>query len=145
MTSFLTPTVRTILITAALALLLMAGATQYRQWVQYSRGQAAMAAKNPIAAIAGFESAIHMYTPGSPLVARSAQSLWNIGLAFEAQRDTERALIAYRSLRSSFFAARSFFLPGQSWIQRCNEKIVTLEQQQKQAAATHTKPSPAIR
>ena len=136
----LNPTIRTILITASLALVLMAGATQYRQWVQYSRGKAAEAARNPIAAIAGYESAIHMYTPGSPIVARSAQALWDIGMAFEAQRDSERALIAYRALRSSFFASRSFFLPGKEWIQRCNEKIVTLEQQQKQTAASQKQP-----
>ncbi len=140
MNTIFSPTIRTILITAVMAIILMAGATQYRQWVQYTRGQAAEATKNPIAAIAGYEAAIHMYTPGSPLVERSAQALWNLGLALETARDTERALIAYRALRSSFFAARSFFLPGQAWITRCNEKIVPLEQQLKQAAAAQIKP-----
>jgi len=136
----LPPTLRTILITAAVAILLMASATQYRQWVQYSRGKAADAANNQIAAIAGYESAIHMYTPGSPIVERAATALWNLGLKAEARQDLQQALIAYRALRSSFFAARSFFLPGQGWIQRCNEKIVSLEQQLKAQNASATKP-----
>ena len=136
----ISPNIRTILISALLAIVLMASATQYRQWVQYSRGKAAEAANNPIVAIAGYESAIHMYTPGSPLVEQSAQALWRIGQQLEAAKDTERALIAYRALRSSFFASRSFFLPGQEWIRRCNEKIVPLEQQTKQAPAVQSKP-----
>jgi tetratricopeptide (TPR) repeat protein len=136
----LSPTCRTILITAIVALLLMASATQYRQWTLYSRGTAAEAANNPIAAISGYESAIHMYTPGSPFVARSAEALWNLGLKAEARRDVNQALIAYRALRSSFYASRSFFLPGQEWIQRCNEKIVTLEQQLKTADRSVARP-----
>ncbi|HSR36286.1 MAG TPA: hypothetical protein VLL73_03820 [Desulfurivibrionaceae bacterium] len=133
-------TYRTIFFTAAIALLLMAGATQYRQWVQYTRGKAAEAAKNPMAAIAGYESAIHMYTPGSPIVARAAEALWQMGSRFEDANDPERALIAYRSLRSSFYASRSFFLPGKEWITRCNEKIVRLEQAQKQSTKAQSQP-----
>lgn len=118
----------------------MAGATQYRQWVQYTRGKAAEVAKNPMAAIAGYESAIHMYTPGSPIVARAAEALWQMGSRFEEANDPERALIAYRSLRSSFYASRSFFLPGKEWITRCNEKIVRLEQAQKQSTKAQSQP-----
>jgi len=133
-------TLRAILCTAIVAILLIAGVTQYRQWVQYCRGKDAEAAKNPIIAIAGYESAIHMYTPGSPLVERAAQALWNMGLSFEAQKDTERALIAFRALRSSFYASRSFFLPGQKWIGRCNEKIIAIEQAVKAQPAPKAKP-----
>lgn len=129
---------RSLLITSGsilfLAFALFAGAVQYRQIVQYQRGVAAEQAQQSIGAISGYEAAIHMYTPWSPLVERSAAALWRIGLAAEQKGETELALIAIRSLRSSFFSARSLFLPGESWIERANEKIVQLEQKPRNAS-----------
>lgn len=108
---------------AVVSILLFAGATQFRQWSQFSRGEKALAAGDHINAIAGFESAIHMYTPLSPLVERSAQKLWDIGLELEQKGESEKALIAYRALRSAFYATHGLTRPGMSWIGRCDEKI----------------------
>ena len=89
---------------AVASILLFAAATQFRQWSQYSRGEKALAARDHINAIAGFESAIHMYTPFSPLVERSAARLWIIGRDMETRGESEKALIAYRALRSAFYS-----------------------------------------
>jgi len=108
---------------AVVSILLFAGATQFRQWSQYNRGGEALAAGDIINAIAGFESAIHMYTPLSPLVERSAQKLWTIGRDLEKQGESEKALIAYRALRSAFYATHGLTRPGENWIVLCDEKI----------------------
>lgn len=113
-------------VVAVLAILLFSVSTQCRQWAQLKRGEKSLADRDYIQAIAGFESAIHMYTPFSPLVERSAVSLWNIGEILERQGDTEKALIAYRALRSSFYATHGLFRPGMEWIARCDRKISAL-------------------
>lgn len=111
---------------ALVSILLFAAATQFRQWSQYSRGEQALAARDHINAIAGFESAIHMYTPFSPLIERSAQRLWIIGRDMETRGESEKALIAYRALRSAFYSTHGLFKPGMRWIGLCDEKIQLL-------------------
>jgi len=119
------------LVIAVVAIVLVWGNTWQRQRTQFQRGEAALAAGNYIAAIAGYESAIHMYTPGSSTVERSAEQLWALGEAFERKNDPTRALIAYRSLRSSFYAVRGLTTPGKEWIARCDDKIALLVRLQK--------------
>ena len=114
---------------AIISILLIWGNTWYRQWRQFNKGEQALAGKEVIAAIAGYESAIHMYTPFSPLVERSAERLWEIAERCEAKGERERALIACRSLRSSFYAVRGLYQPGQEWIARCDGKISELVKQ----------------
>ncbi len=99
------------------------GDTYWRQRTQYHKGEAALARGDFISAIAGYESAIHMYTPGSSLVEKSAERIWKIGENFERTGDTERALIAYRAIRSSFYAIHGISSPGRGWIIRCDAKI----------------------
>lgn len=108
---------------AAISIVLFAAATQFRQWSQYNRGEQALAALDHINAIAGFESAIHMYTPFSPLVERSAKKLWAIGQELETKGESEKALIAYRALRSAFYSTHGLTKPGMNWIAICDEKI----------------------
>ena len=66
-----------------------------------------------------------MYTPFSPLVERSAARLWSIGRDMEARGETEKALIAYRALRSAFYSTHGLTRPGMNWIALCDEKIQT--------------------
>jgi hypothetical protein len=115
-----------IIVVALVCLVLIWANTYYRQRVQFQKGEAALKSGDYIAAIAGYESAIHMYTPGSSLVELSAQKLWAIGSDFERGGDQLRALIAFRSLRSSFYAARGLYTPGQQWITSCDRKIAEL-------------------
>jgi len=109
-----------------ISLLLFCAATWWRMRAQFGLGEAALARGDFAGAVAGYESAIHMYIPSHPLVERAAQQLWNIAETNERQGDITRALIAYRSLRSSFYAAQWFKIPGRDWIARCDRKIAAL-------------------
>lgn len=111
---------------ALISLVLIWGNTLYRQHTQYDKGEKGLAAGDFLAAVAGYESAIHMYTPGSPTVDKSAQRLWDIGQQAEQRGDYPRALIAYRSLRSSFYAVAWLLSPGEGWIERCDARIAAL-------------------
>ena len=122
-----------VLVIAIAALLLIWGNTWYRQRTQFNRGETALAAGDYMTAIAGYEAAIHMYTPGSAFVSRSAEKLWSLGDRFERAGDPARALIAYRVLRSSFYATHGLTTPGMEWIARCDERIALLVKAQSQA------------
>jgi hypothetical protein len=113
-------------VAAVLSVIMIWGHTFYRQQVQFDKGEQGRAAGNFIAAVAGYESALHMYTPFSPTIDRSAQKLWELAESAERGGDVTRALVAYRSLRSSFYAAAGLFNPGTSWIKRCDAKIAQL-------------------
>jgi hypothetical protein len=114
------------IVIAAVCLALIWGETYWRQRAQFAKGEAALARMNYIAAIDGYAASIHMYTPGSSLVQKSAVRIWTIGERLERAGDSERALIAYRVLRSSFYAAKGLYTPGKEWILRCDEKIASL-------------------
>lgn len=122
------------LVIAVIAILLVWGNTWNRQRTQFDRGEAALAGGDYIAAIAGYESAIHMYTPGSSLVERAAARLWRMGEGFERAGDATRALIAYRALRSSFYAVHGLHTPGMGWIAMCDDKIALLARARAQSA-----------
>ena len=62
-----------IIIAAAISLILIWANIQYRQWSQFSKGEQAEKSGDYNAAMAGYESAIHMYTPFSPLVTSAAE------------------------------------------------------------------------
>ncbi len=115
-----------VIVIAVICLALIWGETYHRQRTQFYKGEAARARGDYIGAIEGYDSAIHMYTPGSSLVEKSAERIWNLGEVSERAGDRERALIAYRTLRSSFYAVRGFFVPGREWISRCDAKIAVL-------------------
>jgi hypothetical protein len=126
-----------IIVIGLICILLIWGNTWYRQWRQFNKGERAFAGKDVIAAIDGYESSIHMYTPFSPLVDRSAERLWEITLVCEAKGDTETALIACRSLRSSFYAVAGLYQPGREWIARCDVKIAELVKAREQGFNGH--------
>jgi hypothetical protein len=111
---------------ALISVVLIWGVTGYRQWRQFSRGEQARAVGDAINAIAGYESSLHMYTPFSPFTERAAGRLWELAEELERQGERQKALIAYRSLRSSFYAVRGLTHPGTDWIKRCDERIAAL-------------------
>jgi len=108
---------------AVLSVVLIWGNTLYRQHVQFDKGEQGLAAGDFNAAVSGYESALHMYTPLSSLVGRAAQRLWDIGESAAQRGDLPRALIAYRSLRSSFYAVSGINTPGEDWIRKCDSRI----------------------
>ena len=113
---------------------------------QYLEGEKAYAAGDYKTAISDYETAIHMYTPFSGYVSSSAQRLWEIGQGFENSGEYDWSLIAYRSLRSSFYAVRSFYTPHKDWIERSEKQIdAVLALQGRKSGQTPTKEaSPAV-
>ena len=110
---------------------------------QYLDGEKNYAAGNLRDAISDYETAIHMYTPFGSYVPASAQRLWEIGQGFERSGDYDWALISYRSLRSSFYAVRSFYTPYQDWIDRTEKQIDIVLAAQQRAVQTGKGSQPA--
>lgn len=115
-----------------LCLLLFIAATWWRLNSQFSLGDEAFSKGNFSGAVAGYESALHMYLPYNSKIELAAQKLWSIGEINEKQGDVDRALIAYRALRSSFYGDRWLMTPGKGWIARCDAKIAVLVSLQKE-------------
>lgn len=109
-----------------ISLLFMLAGTWWRMSSQFSKGETALRRGDFAGAVAGFESAIHMYIPFHPTIEKSAEKLWQLGETNERLGDISRALIAYRSLRSSFYAGHWLSTPGIAWIERCDKKISAL-------------------
>ncbi len=110
----------------AISLLLFVAGTWWRMQAQFALGNEAFSKGDFPGAVAGYESAIHMYIPFHPTIEQSARQLWSLGEINERQGDINRALIAYRALRSSFYAARWLVTPGTDWIARCDARIAAL-------------------
>ena len=109
-----------------ICLLMFAASTWWRLNSQFNQGEAAFRRGDFAGAVAGFESALHMYVPYNPAIEKAAQRLWQIGETNERLGDIDRALIAYRSLRSSFYADHWLVTPGTDWIAKCDRKIAAL-------------------
>ncbi len=92
---------------------------------EFKIAQQAFSEKNYREAIQHYERAILWYVPVGGYVDASAQRLWDIAVLLEKE-DKKLALEAYRSLRSAFYATRSFYTPGQPWIDKANPKIAHL-------------------
>lgn len=122
--------IKSILINGAcimvLCLLLFVGGAWWRMHTQFALGNEAFRKGDFTGAVAGYESAIHMYIPFHPTIEKSANQLWILGEINERQGDITRALIAYRALRSSFYADRWLATPGMNWIARCDARIAAL-------------------
>jgi hypothetical protein len=114
------------LTTLLLALILLTALVNWRQKIQFQEGEIGNRDGNFIVALTGYESAIRMYLPFSSRVELAAQRIWDLAEAAERKGDTERALAAYRSLRSAFYGVRWLRQPGQLWISRCDVKIAAL-------------------
>jgi hypothetical protein len=132
----MTERIATIAVNAAVILLislvLFFAGTWWRLHDQFALGEDAFRRGDFTAAVAGYESAIHMYIPFNATVEKSAQKLWNIAESSERQGDIKRALITYRALRSSFYSARWLVTPGRDWIDRCDARIAALVPLQKE-------------
>ena len=113
-------------IIVVICLLLFLGGTWWRMQTQFTLGEEALQRGDFTGAVAGYESAIHMYIPFHPTIEKSAERLWGIAETNERQGDVNRALIVYRALRSSFYAAKWLKTPGTEWISRCDQKIAAL-------------------
>jgi hypothetical protein len=71
-------------------------------------------------AIAHYGRSIKWYAPMSPWGKQSLAALWNIGEKCWAKGDTETAIFAVNTLRSSIYSARGPFTPFRGWINRAD-------------------------
>jgi len=95
----------------------------YYQQNHYSEAEAAFKDKNYKDAMTSYEWTIKMYTPLSGEVEDACEKLWLIAGEYEKKGELDLALIAYRSLRSSIYSIKSFYLPYGKWIPLTDEKI----------------------
>lgn len=109
-----------------ISLLLFSGTTWWRMHAQFTLGEEALGRGDFAGAVAGYESAIHMFIPFNPTIEKAARQLWGIAEANERLGDVNRALIAYRALRSAFYGVTWLKTPGTDWIIRCDRKIAAL-------------------
>jgi len=110
----------------AITLILIWGRTYWGSAENYQAGIKHLEAQDYIKAITFFDRSLHWYTPLNPYIEKSVRHLWEIGLQAEQRGDVRLALIAIRTIRQGFYAARSFYTPGKEWIARCNIKIASL-------------------
>ena len=114
------------LIIIVLFLLIVSGRMIYLQRSHFMTAEKYYSESNWKLAIREYDIAMHFYTPWSPYIEKSAAKLWQIGEMFEKQDKPDWANIAYSSIRSSFYASRSLYTPGKSWISKCDDKIADL-------------------
>jgi hypothetical protein len=77
-------------------------------------------------AIVHFRRAARWYAPLSPYHARALARLMAIGGEAERQGATERALSAYRAVRSAIMSTRSFYTPESETLERADRRIAAL-------------------
>jgi hypothetical protein len=77
-------------------------------------------------AIVHYRRAGRWYAPGSPYHVRALQHLAELGQQAEQQGDSERALLAYRSLRGAIMATRSIYMPEPARLKAANQRIAAL-------------------
>ena len=107
----------------ALGLAMLWARAFYGSMQAYHEGEVHLKAHRYVKAITFFDRSLHWFAPFNPYVLRSAQRLWEIGGQAEKNDDIRLALIAFRTIRGGFLAARSFYTPGKAWIRRCDVRI----------------------
>jgi hypothetical protein len=90
---------------------------------EFSIAEELFSKNNYTEATTHYERAIQWHVPGSSTPTLAAEKLWNISLFYESKNLTDEALKTCRLLRGAFYSTRSFFTPGEKWINLCNEKM----------------------
>jgi hypothetical protein len=90
---------------------------------EFSKAEELFSKNNYTQATMHYERAIQWHIPGSSTPALAAEKLWRISLFYESKNLTDEALKTCRLLRGAFYSTRSFFTPGEKWINLCNEKM----------------------
>lgn len=112
----------------------------------YRKGEKFLKEDQTVRAITFFDRSLHWYTPFNPYVEKSAERLWEIGNRAMQRKDTRLALIAFRTIRSGFYAASHFVIPGKGWIEKSESKIndlLALEDSQKGLGQQEKVPTPS--
>ncbi len=117
---------RTIALGLAVCVVVLLLRVLFGSWIECRRASAEIDAARPYQAVLHYERAIRWYLPGNPYVGRAAQQLWQLGEAARDTGDTELALFAFRGLRASAYATRSFYQPLPRRIDAAEAEIAEL-------------------
>ena len=77
-------------------------------------------------AVVHYRRAARWYAPLSPYHVTALDRLSAIGVEAEGKGDVERALSAYRAVRGSIMATRSFYVPERARLNAANARIAAL-------------------
>jgi hypothetical protein len=102
----------------------------YSAHTELGAGRRAADAGDVDGAIAHYRRAARYYAPASPYHVVALDQLEQLGRAAEAAGDSARALAAYRSIRGSILAARSFYVPESARLDAADQRIAKLMSQQ---------------
>ena len=99
----------------------------------FSEGEKYFNNKQYIKAITFFDRSMHWYTPFNTYIEKSAEYLWEISDRAKAISNDQLSMIAIETIRNSFYSSRSFYLTGDNWIKRCDDRIhdITKNQDEK--------------
>jgi hypothetical protein len=124
-------------VTGALVVLFALGVVVTRAFWDGRRalaaGDAAVARGDSAEAVTQWRRAARWYLPGAPHVADAYARLEAIALEADAHGDTRLALDAWRAVRSSVLATRSFYTPFPLKLTRANDRIADLMAKQEVA------------
>jgi multidrug efflux pump subunit AcrA (membrane-fusion protein) len=81
-------------------------------------------------ALVHYRRAARYYLPGSPYHVQALERLDALGRAAEADANTDRALGAYRAIRGSILATRSFYVPERARLEAADQRIAALMAQE---------------
>ncbi len=111
----------------ALALLgVLAGRVLVSARAELDRAQGLAFEGDVEGAIVHYRRAARWYAPLSPYHREALDKLMAIGAGAERQGETERALSAYRAVRSAIMSARSFYTPEREKLDRADRRIAAL-------------------
>jgi hypothetical protein len=113
----------------------------YGSMKAYNQGEIHLKKQQYVGAITFFDRSLHWYTPHNPYIQKSAERLWEIAMRAEQQGNLRLALIATRTIRRGFYAARSLYTPGKNWIKQCDLKINELMRLEQGKKETQNVPS----
>lgn len=91
-----------------------------------SKGDAAQAAGNTSEAVTWWRRAARWYVPLAPHVNAAYDRLEDLAKKAEAKGDTKTALAAWRGIRGSILATRSFYVPHSDRLDPANKAIAAL-------------------
>jgi hypothetical protein len=89
-------------------------------------GDDALARGDVEGAVVAWRRAARWYAPGAPHVATAYERLAALAREADAHHDRPGALLAWRAIRSSALATRSFFQPYAAELDAANERIAIL-------------------
>lgn len=111
---------------AALVLALVTTRVVWSSRVEWHVAQSRLRAGDHAQAIDHWGRAARLYAPANPYSSRSRQALAAVATEAEVAGDSTLALSAWRELRSSILATRSFYTPAKQQLNQANSQIARL-------------------